>query len=345
VPIKFTTKGFIELWRGDFKISQHTAELEAVERATADAEASGATLYELRYPKKEIDLSRLTRVFRDIDVTRPNIPTGLTATPVSGTQINLSWSAGTDPQGATNEAVTGVVGYKLYRDGSLRISQAGTTFSDTGLSDFTLYSYRVTALDAADNESFQSTAVTARTLDAIAPTAPVISAAAASLTITVTLATASTDAGSGVASYTLQRATNSGFTANLTTTNSLTSASFPLSVSGLAAATQYFFRLRAVDGSSNIGSFSAAVNATTSAANQPPAWASAVNQSPIVGVPYSLNLDSLCADPEGQPLTYTIVSGTLPAGLTQSGARGQTISGTPTTAASVSVTFRANDLG
>lgn len=78
--------------------------------------------------------------------------------------------------------------------------------------------------------------------------------------------------------------------------------------------------------------------------NQAPQWASSVDQTPTVGVPFSLNLDTICTDPEGQPLTYTIVSGTLPAGITQSGARGQTISGTATTIGSSAVTFRANDI-
>lgn len=79
--------------------------------------------------------------------------------------------------------------------------------------------------------------------------------------------------------------------------------------------------------------------------NLAPVWQSNINQSIGVDVPFSLNLDTLCTDPEGQPLTYFILSGSLPAGLSQSGARGQTISGTPTTVQTVNVTFRASDGG
>lgn len=120
-------------------------------------------------------------------------------------------------------------------------------------------------------------------------------------------------------------------------------AAFPFSDSGLTAGTQYFYRARATDVSLNVGAYSTVVNATTTAVNLPPAWSASVNQTPTVNVAYSLNLDTLCADPEAQPLTYTIVSGTLPTGLVQSGARGQTISGTPTSAGVINVTFRAAD--
>lgn len=208
-------------------------------------------------------MSRLTRVIRDIDVTRPTTPTGLAATPVSETQINLTWNAATDPQGSATEAVSGIAGYKLYRNGVLRTTQAGLSFSDTALTAFTQYGYTVTAYDNAGNESQQSTQVLSTTLDQTAPTAPVIAASAtSSSSITVSMTSVSTDAGSGVSSYTMQRATDAGFTLNLTTTAGV---SFPASVTGLAASTQYFFRVRAIDGSGNTGSFSATVNATTSA--------------------------------------------------------------------------------
>lgn len=210
-------------------------------------------------------MSRLTRVIRDIDVTRPSTPTGLAATPASETQLNVSWNAATDPQGAGTEAVSGIAGYRLYRNGSLRVQQAGLTFPDTALTAFTQYGYTVTAYDGAGNESVLSSQVLATTLDQTAPTAPTISASATSSSvISVALLTPSTDAGSGVSSYTLQRATDSGFTANLTTSAGLTT--FPVSVGSLLTATQYFFRARAVDVAGNTGSFSSAVSATTQGA-------------------------------------------------------------------------------
>jgi chitodextrinase len=95
------------------------------------------------------------------DVTAPSIPTGLSATAVSTSQINLSWTASTD-----NVAVTG---YRIFRDSIFITTSAGTTYSDTGLSPSTTYTYTVSAVDAASNESAQSAGATATTFSPEAP--------------------------------------------------------------------------------------------------------------------------------------------------------------------------------
>jgi hypothetical protein len=89
------------------------------------------------------------------DTTLPTVPTGLTATPVSSAQINLSWTASTDN--------VGVTGYKVYRGGTLVGNPATTTYSDIGLTAATSYSYTLAACDAATNCSAQSTPVSATT--------------------------------------------------------------------------------------------------------------------------------------------------------------------------------------
>lgn len=62
-------------------------------------------------------------------------PTGLTATAVSSTQINVSWSA-----------VSGATGYDLERNGSQILTNHSTTsYSNTGLTPSTTYTYRVRA--------------------------------------------------------------------------------------------------------------------------------------------------------------------------------------------------------
>lgn len=90
------------------------------------------------------------------DTQAPTQPAGLTATAVSGSQIDLSWTASTDD--------VGVTGYKVYRNGVQVGMAAGTTFSDTGLTPLTGYSYTVSAYDAAGNESAVSDIVGATTL-------------------------------------------------------------------------------------------------------------------------------------------------------------------------------------
>ncbi len=95
------------------------------------------------------------------DTTAPSAPT-LTAAAVSATQINLNWSGATD-----NVAVTG---YRLERcqgAGCASFAQiavtAGLLFNDTGRTANTSYSYRIVAMDAADNQSPYSNVASATT--------------------------------------------------------------------------------------------------------------------------------------------------------------------------------------
>ena len=97
----------------------------------------------------------LLHVEYQIDSTAPSTPTGLTATAQSSSQINLSWSAATD-----NVAVAG---YRVYRNGTQVATSTGTTYSNTGLTAGTAYSYTVAAYDTAGNVSPQSTSASATT--------------------------------------------------------------------------------------------------------------------------------------------------------------------------------------
>ena len=92
-----------------------------------------------------------------IDTTPPTTPTNLSATAVSPSQINLTWSGSTD--------IVGVVGYYVYRNGS-QVGNVNTTLSyqDTGLSPSTTYTYNVAAYDAAGNVSKKSASAKATTL-------------------------------------------------------------------------------------------------------------------------------------------------------------------------------------
>lgn len=100
------------------------------------------------------------------DTTPPSVPTGLTVTAVSPSQINLSWNASTDPDDA-------VAGYRIYRSGTLLTTVSATSTSDTGLSPSTQYCYAVSAYDTANNESGKSSQACATTNSAITqPVAP-----------------------------------------------------------------------------------------------------------------------------------------------------------------------------
>ena len=83
------------------------------------------------------------------DTSKPSVPTNLTATAASENSINLSWTASSD-----NVAVTG---YTVYRGGAQTATTTTTSYTDTGLSASTLYTYTVSAYDAAGNASATST--------------------------------------------------------------------------------------------------------------------------------------------------------------------------------------------
>ena len=82
------------------------------------------------------------------DTEPPSVPQNLNATSPNMTQIDLTWSASTDN--------VGVSGYKIYRNGSYLTSVTGTSYSNTGLSQYSTYTYTVSAYDGAGNESAQS---------------------------------------------------------------------------------------------------------------------------------------------------------------------------------------------
>jgi chitodextrinase len=90
------------------------------------------------------------------DTTPPTAPTNLTATAVSTSQVNLSWTASTDN--------VGVAGYTVYRNGVSVATVATTAYSDTGLQASTGYAYTVAAFDSAGNVSPLSNQASATTL-------------------------------------------------------------------------------------------------------------------------------------------------------------------------------------
>ncbi len=96
----------------------------------------------------------------------PSAPGTLVATAVSGTQVNLSWGAAQDN--------VGVTGYRVERcqgagcSSFVKLSVVTTlTFSDTGLTPNTAYSYIIRATDAAGNLGPYSNVASVTTLSTI----------------------------------------------------------------------------------------------------------------------------------------------------------------------------------
>jgi len=90
------------------------------------------------------------------DTQAPSIPTSLAASNVTTSSVNLGWNGSTDN--------VGVTGYRVYQDGALITTVTGTSTSVSGLSANTAYSFQVTAIDAAGNESAGSNVASVTTV-------------------------------------------------------------------------------------------------------------------------------------------------------------------------------------
>ncbi|MFD5749303.1 glycosyl hydrolase family 18 protein [Streptomyces sp. NPDC127033] len=94
----------------------------------------------------------------------PSAPGTPTASDISNTSVKLSWSAATDDKGIKN--------YDVLRGGSKVATVTGTTYTDTGLSAGTDYSYTVQARDTADQTGPVSGARAVRTTGSTDPGNP-----------------------------------------------------------------------------------------------------------------------------------------------------------------------------
>jgi fibronectin type 3 domain-containing protein len=200
----------------------------------------------------------------------PPVPTGLTATAVSSSQINLTWTAS-----------TGASGYKIYRAGVQIATTTGTTYANTGLAASTTYCYTVAAYDTAGNNSAQSVskcATTSASADTTAPSVPSLTVSAASSSqINLSWTTSTDTGGSGLAGYKIYRS------GTLLTTTSGTS----YSNTGLAAGTSYCYTVAAYDNAGNNSAQSTSKCTTTTttpdttAPSVPTLTASAASSSQI----------------------------------------------------------------
>ena len=183
------------------------------------------------------------------DTTAPTIPGSLSATAISSTRIDLAWTASTDASGS--------VTYKIYRGGVFVASSNTNSYSDIGLTANTMYSYTVSAIDSADNESAQSGSASATTaaVDSTAPTVPSGLSATAQGPSSIALSwTLSTDA-VGVTGYKVYR--DSVYLITVPTT--------VFTDTGLSASTNYVYTVSAIDAAGNESAQSGSANATTTA--------------------------------------------------------------------------------
>ena len=106
----------------------------------------------------------------------------------------------------------------------------------------------------------------------------------------------------------------------------------------LAPSTTYSYTVAAVDLAGNNSGFSDPAVVITDP-NSAPVW-SIGQQDLVVGTAYSLDLNTVCSDADGDTISYSIVSGVLPAGISLNGS---VLQGTPTTVEVQIVTLGASD--
>lgn len=94
--------------------------------------------------------------FVPADIIAPNTPTDLTASNTTSTGTTLSWTAVTD-----NIAVTG---YQVFKGATLLATVSGLTYTATGLTASTAYTFSIKAKDADGNLSGASNVVSITTL-------------------------------------------------------------------------------------------------------------------------------------------------------------------------------------
>jgi titin len=186
----------------------------------------------------------------------PAAPSGLTATAVSSSRIDLAWADNSgDETGFKIERKTGAAGTYV------QITTVGanvTSFSNiSGLSPNTQYFYRVRANNASGNSAFSNEA-NATTL-AGPPTAPSGLAATAMSSSRIDLAW--TDNSGDEDGFKIERKTGAAGSYVQITKVGANVTSFS-NISGLSPNTEYFYRVRAYSANGN-SAFSNEANATT----------------------------------------------------------------------------------
>ena len=117
-------------------------------------------LFEVRSIKADANSTKIHVVAKTPDVA-PSAPTSLSGTAQSSSSIKITWT----------DASTNETGFKIYRNGTqiTTVGEGITTFTDSGLSANTSYTYQVKATNSVGDSSAISTTVT--TQDTV-PTAP-----------------------------------------------------------------------------------------------------------------------------------------------------------------------------
>jgi hypothetical protein len=201
----------------------------------------------------------------------PAAPSGLTATQVSQTQINLAWT-----DNSNNES-----GFKIERSpngtsGWTQIAMVGanvTAYSDTGLTCSTTYYYRVRAYNAGGNSGYSNTANT--TTVVCTPTMP--SGLTATQVSQAQIDLAWVDNSNNESGFKIERSPNG--TSDWTQIATIGANITTYSNTGLTCGTTYYYRVRAYNAGGDSGYSNTANGATVACAPVAPSGLTATQVS------------------------------------------------------------------
>jgi chitodextrinase len=197
------------------------------------------------------------------DTQPPSVPDGMAWSGTTQTTVGLVWNASSDN--------VGVAGYRLYKDGAVDGTTTNLSYSFTGLTCGTTYTFALEAYDAAGNASNRAAATGTTSTspcssgDTQAPTAPanLTKTGATATSISITWAASSDNV--GVTGYGLYR---DGAGAGSTT-------SLGFTFTGLSCGSNYLLGVDAGDAAGNRSTRST-LSAATSACAPPPSGGATV---------------------------------------------------------------------
>lgn len=173
------------------------------------------------------------------DCEKPSRPENIVRTNATVSTITISWEPSYD--------LTGVKGYKVYRDGEMIGVAEEEYFTDSGLEPDTVYTYAVKAFDGYENESEISGKLTAATkADTEPPTVPENLRILLQTGTSIIFNWSESEDNFKVAGYEIYR---NGEHVGNSNVPSYTDA-------GVSAGTTYTYTVRAFDGAGNYSNFS-----------------------------------------------------------------------------------------
>ncbi|MGH9910524.1 MAG: fibronectin type III domain-containing protein, partial [Nitrososphaerales archaeon] len=180
-------------------------------------------------------------------ITVPSPPTNLSAAKVSQTQVDLSWNAPSDNGGSA------ITGYKIEEKvgtGSFtaivpNTGNTNTSYSRTGLTAGTTYTYRVFAMNSAGTSSPSNEVTSSQTINAVPnPPTNLVVASASPTQLNLSWRAPSDNGGPAVTGYKIEvKSGSNSYAVLVSNTGSVTSYSH----SGLTTGTTYTYRVLAIN--------------------------------------------------------------------------------------------------